>query len=152
MNMPDHVPIARKTRRQSSKQISMVHPGMHDVGAERSNPAYQPQSMEERVLHGMAGSVLIDPAIRLHEIDGHLPEDVTIGLGLIATIKAGSHFETTRYRVAGDEWKTAVLDTDIDGRAIFFKTIGKKEHAEHSEFKMLSNDLTVPQAVAMLLQ
>ena len=115
----------------------------------RPNPAYEPQSMEERVLHGMAGSVLIDPAMRLHEIDGRLPEDVTIGFGLIATIKAGSHFETMRNRVAGDEWKTAVLDTDIDGRAIFFKTIGKKEHAEHSEFKVLSNDLTVPQAVAI---
>ena len=118
----------------------------------KPNPTYQPQSMEERVLHGMAGSVLIDPAIRLHEFDGHLPEDVTIGFGLIATIKAGSHFETTRDRVAGDEWKTAVLDTDIDGRAIFFKTIGKKEHAEHSEFKVLPNDLTVPQAVEFLLR
>ena len=116
------------------------------------NPAYAPQSMEERVLHGMTGSVLIDPAMRLHAIDGRLPEDVNIGFGLIATIKAGSNFQTTRDRVAGDEWKTALLNTDIDGRAIFFKTIGKKEHAEHSEFRVLAADMTVPQAVAMLEQ
>jgi hypothetical protein len=118
----------------------------------RPDPAYQPRSLEERVLHAMTGSVLIDPAIRLHGIEGRMPEDLTIGFGLVATIKAGSNFATTRDRVAGDEWKTAVLDTDINGRAIFFKAIGKKEHAEHSEFKLLPDDITVPQAVALLLK
>jgi len=118
----------------------------------KPNPAYTPQSMEERILHAMTGSVLIDPAVRLHGIEGRLPEDVNIGFGLIATIKAGSNFATTRDRVAGNEWKTAVLDTDINGRAIFFKAIGKKEHAEHSEFKVLPMDMTVPQAVAALEQ
>jgi len=116
------------------------------------NPGYAPQSMEERVLHGMSGAVLIDPAVRLHGIEGRLPEDVTIGFGLVATIKAGSHFATTRRCVAGNEWKTAVLDTDITGRAIFFKAIGKKEHAEHSDFKVLPLEVTVAQAVAMLEQ
>jgi len=118
----------------------------------KPNPAYTPQSMEERILHAMTGSVLIDPAVRLHGIEGRLPEDVNIGFGLIATIKAGSNFATTRGRVGGNEWKTAVLDTDINGRAIFFKAIGKKEHAEHSDFKLLPYDLTVPQAVAALEQ
>lgn len=116
----------------------------------KPNPAYEPKSMEERVIHAMTGSVLVDPAVRLHRIEGRLPEDVNIGFGLIATIKAGSNFSTTRDRVAGDEWKTAVLDTNITGRAIFFKTIGKQEHAEHSEFKVLPMDMTVPQAVALL--
>jgi hypothetical protein len=118
----------------------------------KPNPAYTPQSMEERILHAMTGSVLIDPAVRLHGIEGRLPEDVNIGFGLIATIKAGSNFATTRDRVGGNEWKTAMLDTDINGRAIFFKAIGKKEHAEHTEFKLLPMDMTVPQAVAMLEQ
>jgi len=116
----------------------------------KPDPAYDPKSMEERVIRAMTGSVLIDPAVRLHRIEGRLNEDVNIGFGLIATIKAGSNFSTTRDRVADDEWKTAVLDTDINGRAIFFKTIGKKEHAEHSRFKALPIDMTVPQAVALL--
>ncbi len=116
----------------------------------RPDPAYVPQSIEERVLHGMTGSVLVDPAIRLHEIEGRLSEDVTVGFGLIATIKAGSNFSTTRDRVAGNEWKTAVLDTDINGRAIFFKAIGKKDHAEHREFKAILHEITVPQAVALV--
>jgi hypothetical protein len=124
----------------------------------KPNPAYAPQSLEERVLHGMVGSVTIETkTMRLRELDGRLPEDVTIGFGLVATIKAGSHFGTTRMPVHtseafGTEWKTESLDTDIVGRAIFFKAIGKKEHAEHSDFKLLSPTITVPEAVAIAEQ
>ncbi len=117
----------------------------------KPNPDYTPQSMEERVLHGMTGSVLVDTrSMRLHELEARLPEDVNIGFGLLATIHAGSSFSTTRQPVPGDEWKTAVIDTDINGRAIFFKTIGKREHVEHGDFKQVPMDLTVTQAVAML--
>ncbi|MCU1319931.1 MAG: hypothetical protein JWP98_1449 [Edaphobacter sp.] len=119
----------------------------------KPNDSYAPQSLEERVLHGMAGSLLVDEgATRLHEIEGRLPADVSIGFGLVATIKAGSNFSTTRDRVRADEWKTAVLDTDINGRAIFFKAIGRKQHAAHSDFRQLPDDITVGQAVALLLK
>lgn len=122
----------------------------------RPNPDYSPQSMEERVLHAMTGTLLIDPTVRLRHIEGRLPEDVNIGFGLLATIKAGSNFALTRERVPGlsptaDDWKTSILDTDINGRALFFKTVGKKEHAEHTGFKPLPSDITVPQAIAALL-
>jgi hypothetical protein len=117
----------------------------------KPDPNYEPQSMEERVLHGMVGSVWIDQkSSRLHRLEGRLPADVSIGFGLVATIKAGSNFSTQREPVPGNEWKTAVMDTDINGRAIFFKAIGKKEHSEHTEFAPIPNDVTVAQAVAML--
>jgi hypothetical protein len=117
----------------------------------KPNPSYDPQSMEERVLRGMEGTLLIDQkSMRLHELEGRLPEDVNIAFGLLATIKAGSNFATTRDPVPGNEWKTAMMDTDINGRAIFFKSIGRKEHAEHSDFTRLPMDITVPQAVELL--
>ncbi len=115
------------------------------------NPDFNPQSMEERVMHGMTGSMLIDQQVaRLHQLEGRLPEDVTIGFGLLATIHAGSNFSTTRDPVPGNEWKTVVADTDIDGRAILFKSIAKKEHVEHSGFKQVPMNMTVAQAVEML--
>jgi hypothetical protein len=117
----------------------------------KPNPSYDPQSMEERVLRGMEGTMLIDEkSMRLHELEGRLPEDINIGFGLLATIKAGSNFATTRDPVPGNEWKTAMMDTDINGRAMFFKSIGRKEHAEHSDFSRLAADITVPQAVELL--
>jgi hypothetical protein len=117
----------------------------------KPNPAYEPQSMEERVLHGMEGTLSVDQKTsRLHQLAGRMPADVSIGYGLLATIKAGSTFSTTREPVQGDEWKTAVMDTDINGRAVFFKAIGRKEHAEHSGFEQVPMDITVGQAVGML--
>jgi hypothetical protein len=122
----------------------------------KPNPAYSPQSMEERILHGMVGTVVVETGkMRLRELDGRLPQDVSIAYGLVATIKAGSHFATTREPVHtgpvyGTEWKTQSLDTDVTGRAIFFKAIGKQEHAEHSDFRILPPDITVAQAVELV--
>jgi hypothetical protein len=117
----------------------------------KPNPDYLPQSMEERVLHGMAGSMLVDrQEARLHLLEGRLPQDVNIGFGLLATIHAGSKFSTVRGSVPGSEWKTTMIDTDINGRAIFFKSVGKKEHTEHSDFKQVRMNLTVRQALEML--
>jgi hypothetical protein len=117
------------------------------------NPAYQTQSMEERVLHAMSGSLLIDPnTMRLHHIEGRLPEDVSIGFGLLATIHAGSNFATTRDRLGEPDWKTTEINTAIDGRIMFFRSIAKNEHAAHSNFVRVPNDLTLAQAVAMVEQ
>lgn len=155
---------ALKNDEKHAKQMLAILPKAFDFGVPKEDggflridfkpkPTYEPQSMEERVLHGMEGSILVDEqGMRLHGIEGRLPDDVSIGFGLIATIHAGSNFSTTRERVFGNEWKTASLDTDINGRAIFFKAIGKKEHAVHNSFKQLPDDITVPQAVGMLVK
>lgn len=120
------------------------------------DPNYTPQSLEERVLHGMSGTLLIDSrTLRLHHIDGRLHEDVSIGYGLLATIRAGSSFATTRDPVANTtafEWKTASIDTNINGKAILFKSIAKKQHTERSNYAQVPNDLSVAQAVAIAEQ
>jgi hypothetical protein len=135
----------------------LLSDAVDDDGYERidfkPNPDYSPQSMEERVLHAMTGTMLIDPkAVRLRRIEGRLPEDVNIGFGLVATIRAGSNFATTRDSLGQPDFKTTMLNTDINGRAIFFKSIARKEHAEHSDFVRVDNNLTVPEAVAIAEQ
>jgi hypothetical protein len=115
------------------------------------NPSYQPQSMEEKILHEVVGSMLLDRKdARLHLLEGHLPQDVNIGFGLLATIHAGSNFSTTRSLVPGNEWKTATIDTDINGKALFFKSISRNEHAEHSDFEQVPMDVTLTQAFELL--
>ena len=104
----------------------------------------------------MSGSMMIDAkAMRLHHIEGRMPTDVNIGFGLLATIHAGSSFATTRdptSNSATPEWKTTLIDSAIDGRAILFKAIARNEHAEHSQFVRVANDLSVAQAVAIAEQ
>ena len=117
------------------------------------DPSYQPQSMEERVMHAMTGTLEIDQrAMRLHHIEGRLPQDVSIGFGILATIRAGSTFATTRDPLDAPDWKTAILNTDVNGHALFFKTISRKEHAEHASFARVANDISVAQAVAVAEQ
>jgi hypothetical protein len=120
------------------------------------NPEYEPQSLEERVLHGMSGSMMVDAkAMRLHHIEGRMPTDMSIGFGFLATIHAGSSFATSRDPTSNSdtpEWKTTLIDSAIDGKAIVFKSIAKNEHAEHSEFVRVANDLSVAQAVVMAEQ
>jgi hypothetical protein len=98
----------------------------------------------------MSGTVVIDPkAMRLRHLEARLPQDVSIGFGFLATIHAGSNFATTRDPLGELDWKTTLVDTAINGKAIFFKSIAKNEHAEHSDFVRVPLDMTVAQAVAL---
>jgi hypothetical protein len=116
------------------------------------NPEYSPSGLEERVLHGMSGTVAIDAAdLRLVHIDGHLSQDVSIGFGILATIKAGSHFSSDREKIE-DHWRTVHVVTDIRGKAALFKTVAKNSEVIRSEFRYLPADVTPVQAVALVQQ
>jgi hypothetical protein len=98
--------------------------------AYRPDPAYQPKTMEEKVLHAMSGAVLVDERTKqLHRIEGKVPSDVSLGYGLLGTVHAGSSFSTTHELEPGGEWKDA-----------------------HSEFKRMSDSINVTDAVALLVQ
>ena len=119
----------------------------------RPDPAYQPKTMEEKVLHAMSGAVLVDErTMQLHQIEGKMPTDVSLGYGLVGTVHAGSSFSTTHEMEPGGEWKGAMVNTAIEGKAMLFKEIGRNEHVVHSEFKRLSDNISVTDAVALLVQ
>ena len=117
----------------------------------RPNPDYQPQSMEERVLRGMHGTVVIDrQMVRLREVDGQLDNDVSLGFGPFAIVKAGSNFDTLREHVDGSDWKTEKTHTDISGRALMLKSLGRKGDLKRSGYHKVGDHLSVAEAAAML--
>jgi len=119
----------------------------------RPDPAYQPKTMEEKVLHAMSGAVLVDEkTMQLHRIEGKVPADVSLGYGLLGTIHAGSSFSTTHEMEPGGEWKDAMVNTAIEGKAMLFKEIGRNERMVHSEFKRVSDNISVADAVALLVR
>jgi hypothetical protein len=119
----------------------------------RPDPAYVPKTMEEKVLHSMSGEVLVDKAtLQLHRIEGKVPSDVSLGYGLLGTIHAGSSFSTTHEMEPGGEWKDAIVNTAIEGKAMLFKEIGRNEHVVHSDFKRLSDNISVADAVGLLVR
>ena len=113
------------------------------------NPEYTAHGIQERVLCAMSGTVVIDAASeRLMHVEGRLPQDVSIGFGLLATIKAGSHFESDRADEGG-HWRTLHVLTQINGKAVLFKSVGKDSEVVRSEFHYLQPGMTVGQAVAL---
>ena len=119
----------------------------------RPDPSYQPKTMEEKVLHSMSGAVLVDEkTLQLHRIEGKIPADVSLGYGILGTIHAGSSFATAHEMEPGGEWKDAMVNTAIEGKALLFKEIGRNEHVVHSEFKRLADNISVSEAVALLIK
>jgi hypothetical protein len=112
------------------------------------NPEYSPHGIEERVMAAMSGTVMIDATQeRLMHVEGRLPQDVSIGFGLV-TVKAGSHFSSDRADEDG-HWRTLHVLTAINGKAVLFKSVGKDTEVTRSEFRYLQPGMTVAQAVAL---
>jgi hypothetical protein len=115
----------------------------------RPNPGFSPSGMQARVLDAMTGWLAIDAKdLRLVHIEGHLPGDVSIGFGILATIKAGSHFMSDRAYIDG-HWRTVHVVTDIRGKAILFKSVSKNSDIGRSDFHYLQGDITLADAVTM---
>jgi hypothetical protein len=114
------------------------------------NPAYAPHGIQERVLCGMSGWVSIDAQQeRLIHIEGKLLQDVSIGFGLLATVRAGSHFSSDRADMDG-HWRTLHVVTDIRGKAALFKSVGRNSDVTRTEFHYLAPGIAIAQAVVLV--
>jgi hypothetical protein len=65
---------------------------------------------------------------------------------------AGSSFDMTHEMEPGGEWKNALVNTAIEGKAMLFQEIGRNEHVVHSEFQRLSDSISIAQAVDPLVR
>ncbi len=115
------------------------------------DPNFHPPDMESRVMGRMAGTLVVDRAAhRIWTFQGALPEDVTIGFGWLARIKAGSSFRIEHRPVGDGVWLVTQTHIHISGHALFFKTIGQQEDEVKSDFSLVPLGTTLEQAVGML--
>jgi hypothetical protein len=111
------------------------------------NPSYSPSTYEGRVVHCLAGTILIDPRQkRLASLSGQLVHPVEFGYGLLGRIESGGTVKIGRVEVGASRWKTALIDIQLSGRLILFKTINKQEYQTRSDFRAVPGDLTLRQA------
>ena len=87
---------------------------------------------------------------RIRTFKGRLGNDVTIGFGFLARIKAGSTFDIERREVSPGYWQIAETHVHISGHALFFKTIGTQEDEVKSDFTLVPLGTTLEQAVELL--
>ena len=117
----------------------------------RPNPKYNPPTYEARVAHSLAGTILIDSQQkRLARLSGQLVDRVEFGYGFLGHIDSGGTIEIGRVEVGPSQWKTALINIQLSGRLVLFKTIHKQEYETRSDFRAVSGDLSLLEASQLL--
>jgi hypothetical protein len=115
------------------------------------NPHYNAPNRELQVFRSLGGTIWIDRAnSRMARIEGSLFEDVSFGLGLLGRLNKGGTFLVVQKQVAPAHWEPVSMDINITGRAVIFKTINVKQRQRFTEFRRVSDSLTLAQAYEML--
>jgi hypothetical protein len=117
----------------------------------RPNPGYTAPTYEARVVHSLAGTILIDPERkRMKKIACTLVNRVDFGYGLLGRIDNGT-VELERVEVGTLQWKTAFINIHFSGRVAFFKTISKDQYERRSDFREVASDLSLTDGKELLL-
>lgn len=115
------------------------------------NPHYSPPTRELMVYHAMVGKLWIDrAAMRLAMIEGRLVEEVKFGWGLLGHLDKGGTFKVVQKNVGDNHWDTVFLEINMQGRIIFFKSLSVKQREILSDFRRMSDNLTMSGAYDIL--
>jgi hypothetical protein len=117
----------------------------------RPNPDFQPQSLEQRAIHGMSGTLYIEKkGMRLTGIDAIVAEQVQFGYRLLGTLDKGGTYMLQRVEVEQGVWKTKDTKISLNGRVALFKNISKQSEESKSGWRRVPSNTTILQALAML--
>lgn len=117
------------------------------------DPNFHPSSREAQVFHHMTGTMLVDGrAKRLLEIDGELTTPVEFWGGLLGHLDAGGTFNVKQRDVGEGHWDMVYLLVNMNGKALFFKTISVHQHEEYTDYQRVPGDITLTQAAKALRQ
>ena len=99
----------------------------------------------------MEGTLTVDGRQkRLVRIDGHLFQDVTFGWGILGRLDKGGTFFVEQKQLEGPRWEVTTMNVNMNGKALFFKTISMHEKEVSSDFRRVPENLSLKQAVDML--
>ena len=115
------------------------------------DPNFDAPDIKSRVMGTMAGEMVIDrKAHRIRTIKGALTEDVSIGWGILGRLRKGGTFDVERREIAPGIWQIVETHVHINGRALFFKSIGEQQDEISSDFTRMPQSITFEEAVKML--
>ncbi|HEX3372253.1 MAG TPA: hypothetical protein VHS08_07020 [Candidatus Acidoferrales bacterium] len=115
------------------------------------NPAFRPPTREGEVFHHMSGTLWLDvEQKRLARMSGTLTSEVTFGWGILGHLEKGGTFTVEQAEVGKGHWELTLLDVNMNGKALFFKTIDVKQNVKNSNFKSVPRELTLQRAAELL--
>jgi|SRR5579883_540252 hypothetical protein len=113
------------------------------------NPSFHPPSREAKVFHDLEGQMVVNvKEKRLMEIEGHLKDEVHFGF--LGHLNKGGTFHVRQEEVGPGHWQITQLKVNMQGRALFFKTISVQQDEERSHYRQVQDNLTLAQAKDML--
>jgi hypothetical protein len=117
----------------------------------RPNPSFHASTREAEVFHHMTGELWISKgSLRLSQLRGRLASRVSFGGGLLGHLDKGGTFDVKQADVGDGHWDVTLLNTDLTGKALFFKTIAVHEKVIESGYHRVSDELTLQQAAQLL--
>ena len=117
----------------------------------RPNPSFQPPSREARVFHEMTGEMWVhETQRRLVRIHGQLIADVKFAAGLLGHLEKGGYFNVEQHELLPGQWDLTLMEVDLKGKALFFKTVAVKEKEYRSNFRKVPDGLTLAGAADIL--
>jgi hypothetical protein len=116
----------------------------------RPNPAFQPSTYEERIIHVLVGTVSVkEPDNRLCRVEATISQPVEFGFGLLGKINSGGHFELERAQVDAMNWKSVHISVHVEGRILMLKSITRDQETTRTEIHIVPQHLTLAQAASL---
>lgn len=114
------------------------------------NPKFSPPNIQARVLGAMEGTLVVDrKEHRITTLSGRLMQDVTIGWGILGRLREGGTFHVERRQVGPNLWQITETHVHIDGKVLFFKSIGQQQDEVQTEFTQVPPGTTLEQALEL---
>lgn len=117
----------------------------------RPNPKFHPKSRQAAVFHDMVGSLWLDVRQqRLAAIQGRLNQKVKFAGGLLGHLDKGGTFDVKQTQIAPGIWDVTYMNVQMNGKALFFKTIAVREKDIRSDYRRVSSNLTLAEAAKLI--
>jgi hypothetical protein len=114
------------------------------------NPKFRPSGSSESVFHHMEGTLTLDvKQKRLVEISGHLNSDVKFAGGLLGHLDKGGTFFVRQEEVTPGHWEMTRMDVQMNGKALFFKTISVRTNEIDTDFHAVPPATSIQQVAAL---
>jgi hypothetical protein len=70
--------------------------------------------------------------------------------GLLGHLEKGGQFNVEQSQLSPNQWELTVMEVDVKGKALFFKTIAVQEKEYRSDFRRVRDGLTLAEAADLL--
>ena len=115
------------------------------------NPDFRPATRVAQIFHHMEGSLVVDgEQKRLAEIEGQLTSPVRFGWGLLGHLDKGGTFHVKQQDMGSGHWELTMLDVQMSGKALLFKTIGVREKEIDTDFRQVPEGIRPQEAFELL--